>query len=210
MENLEQKQEKSVKKQVKRVGFLTEVDISVYSMTKKDALELLEREEITSSEQMLNKWCRDDKIDAVFIAKGAPAARGLRISKQSLEAFIQTKNGSVEDLVKELDNKNAEIERLKQQLKEARKEINELKEQGIKVEKKTLIKITDINLSVDNAELTFKYKRALHNALFGENGELIEVKKNTKGKGQTDVLDNLTEEEKEAIIKERERLLQNN
>jgi len=189
-----------MKNEVRKVDLLLPEDEKTYNLSKSEALERLKAQEISESEQMLNKWCRDGVIDAVRVAKGHPKNRGLRISEKSLDAFIASKKGNVEDLLTKLDEKDAEIEILKQQLKEARREIKELKENGVVVKKEKTINLESFSLSSDTIEATFKYKRAIHHALFDEKtGEVFDVSKNTKGKGQESVFAKLTDEEKTAI-----------
>lgn len=158
-----------------------------YNLSKKEALELLKQEEVTESEQMLNKWARDGLIDSVFIAKGAPAGRGIRINQKSLEAFIMSKKGNITELARQLEEKDLENKVLKELLNQARKEIRELKESGVKAPKNTEIKITEVSLSADNKVLNFKYKRARHFAYINENKTIERIMKNTKGKGTEDV-----------------------
>jgi len=205
-----EKVQENAKKTVKRVDSLSESQAKVYSLTKNEALELLEKEDVTKSEQMLNKWCRDGEIDALFISKGAPKARGLRINSKSLEAFILQKKGDVTSLVVELEQKDSRILELEKQLKEVRKELRELKEKGVQKPKEAkLITLNNPSLSSDKVELTFTYKRSKHTALFGDDG-LFSVQKNIRGKGKEEVIETLTEQEKDAIVKAREELLESN
>jgi len=118
--------QKKEAKTVQKVDFLTKTDKEIFNLTKDQAFQRLIEENVTDSEQMLTKWCRDGDIAAVRIAKGAPKDRGLMISERSLEAFILTKTGKVESLLDDL-------ERLKTDLAKAKKEIRELKAIGVNI-----------------------------------------------------------------------------
>lgn len=188
-----------MKKEVVKVEKLDQNDEKIYNLSKNDAVELLKSENVTESEQMLNKWCRDGDIDAVRVYKGAPAIRGLRISERSLRAFIFKKQGKVEDLMEIIEEKDVEIDSLKQQLKDLRKELRELKKSGIVVKKEKGIILENFTLTDDTLESTFKFKRATHQAFYdGETG-VYSVMKSTRGKGQEEVFLKLTEEEKQVI-----------
>jgi hypothetical protein len=180
------------KNEVKKVDFLTKNEVLVYKLTKNEALERLKTENISESEQMLNKWCRDGDIDAVRIAKGAPKDRGLRISEKSLNAFILTKSGNVSGLLDE-------IEDLKRKLKDAKKEIKELKENGLRKPRKSSVNLTQ-SYQLGN-ELHFKMNRAKHKATFDDD-QLVKIEKNTRT-GYVDVTELLSEEKKEAIIEKK-------
>ncbi|KAB2458503.1 hypothetical protein F8161_18900 [Bacillus cereus] len=195
-----------MKNEVRKVDFLSEEEEKIYILSKSKALEILKKEGISESEQMLNKWCRDGDIDSVRISKGAPKNRGLRISQRSLEAFITRKQGRTEELLAQVEERDAEIELLKSQLKEARREIRELKEKGVVVEKEKKISLENLLLSVDSAEVSFTYKRAKHTVLFDiSTNEIIQISKNTRGKGMIDVTQDFTEDEKKAILEAREK-----
>ena len=49
---------------IKELEFYEE---DIYTLSKKEALKILEENGITGSEQMLLRWCRDGKIDAIRI-----------------------------------------------------------------------------------------------------------------------------------------------
>jgi hypothetical protein len=182
-------------KTVQKVDFLTKTDKETFNLTKEEAFGLLKEENVTDSEQMLTKWCRDGDIAAVRIAKGAPKDRGLMISQRSLEAFILTKTGKVEGLLDDL-------EKLKKDLANAKKEIRELKASGIRKPRTTKIAITEASLKENT--LTFKMDRSKHQAIFeGEN--IIKIEKNTR-QGFEDVTDQVNEEKRNAILKTKKKL----
>lgn len=186
MENME-----NVKKEVKKVDFLSEEQKKAYTVTKEVALERLKELKITKSEQMLNKWCRDGEIDAVRIVKGNPSDRGILLSERSLEAFIHMKTGNVEALLKRI----AELEAVNKELQE---ENEELKAKGVVVPKQ--VKLEEIKWNKDKME--FRYSRAVHVAHF-EGDTLVKVEKKGRGKSINDITENLDENLKEAILKER-------
>jgi len=176
--------------EVRKVDFLIGKDFETYNLTKEQAMERLQSpEKVTDSEQMLVKWCRDGDIDAVRIAKGAPSQRGLRISEQSLKAFILTKTGKVEHLLEELDRLKAENKALKQ-------EIKVLKESGIRKPKKIKIAITETSL--DGNVFSFKLDRSKHQATF-DGDTLVKVEKNTR-EGFKDITDQVDNDKWEAIV----------
>lgn len=190
------------KKEVKKVDFLTETEKERFNLTKEEALERLKNtinpktgKSLTDSEQMLTKWCRDGEIEAVRIAKGAPKDRGLRISGNSLEAFILNKTGKVMGLLEEL-------EKTKRDLAEARREIKELKENGIQKPRKTKISITEASL--EGNILTFRMDRSKHQAVF-EGDVIIKIEKNTR-KGFEDITEQVEEEKRNAILETKKKL----
>lgn len=175
---------------MKKVDFLSENEKLIYNFSKNEALERLKAENVSESEQMLTKWCRDDEIDAVRVVKGAPKDRGLRINEKSLTAFILSKKGDVTSLLER-------IEELEKQLKEAKKEIKELKESGLKKPRKSTVKIINSFYVVATETLHFTMDRAKHEAKF--NGDqLVKVERNTRT-GLKDVTDQITEEIKEVL-----------
>lgn len=183
---------------VQKVDQLDENQAKIFNLSKEEALERLKNtinpkteKPLSESEQMLNKWCRDGDISAVRVFKGAPKDRGLRISEKSLEAFILTKTGKVEELLEELL-------RTKQELQEAREEIKELKQSGIRKPRKTTVKLNTPFLILDT--LHFTMDRAKHQATF-KDGKLIKIERNTR-KGFVEVTD-LPDEVTEAILKEK-------
>jgi len=192
---------------MKNIDKMTIVEEAIYTVSKKEALEILKNKGITESEQMLVKWCRDEVLDAVRITKGPVDQRGILISKRSLDAFVALKSGnqSVEDLLLKIAELEEEVEALKTENKGLKNQNNLLKDKGIKVPK--AIKLDEFNLSGDYLEATFKYKRATHKALFSDDGELIELLKRGVGKGEKDVLNETLDEVKIAIEEKRKELL---
>ena len=190
------------KKEVPKVDFLIGKDLETYNLTKEQAMERLKStinpktgKSLTDSEQMLVKWCRDGEIDAVRIVKGSPKDRGLHISANSLEAFILTKTGKVEDLLEELMKLKAENKALKQ-------EIKELKASGIQKPRKTKIVITECSL--DGDVFTFKLNRSKHQATF-KGDEIIKIEKNTR-KGFEDITEQVDNEKRDAITEAKKKM----
>lgn len=179
-----------VKKEVEKVSTLTEEQAKFFNLTKEQALEMLK--DVTTSEQMLNKWCRDGDISAVRIATGPVEERGIRISEKSLNAFIIMKK----DGTKGVENLLNEIEKMNAEKAELMKQIKELKESGIRKprEKKIMLKTPFVVLN----ELHFTYDRSKHKALF-ENGELVKIEKNSRT-GFQDITEDIEEELKEVIV----------
>ncbi len=186
-----------MKNEVKKVDLLTEEESNIYNLTKEQALERLKEAGVSESEQMLVKWCRDQEIDAVRISKGAPATRGLRISEQSLEAFILAKAGNVLQLLKEIDSLKEKLAKKDEENKELKKQIKQMKEQGIVVEEKKGVKIDKFDLDSDGAGATFKYDRATYSVLFdtSNNGELIQISKKGRGRAISDVTELMNKNE---------------
>jgi len=164
-------------------------------LTKDQAFQRLIEENVTDSEQMLTKWCRDGDIAAVRIAKGAPKDRGLMISERSLEAFILTKTGKVESLLDDL-------ERLKTDLAKAKKEIRELKASGIRKPRavKTVITVPVFKENI----LTFRMDRANHRAVF-EGDDIVKIERNST-KGFRDITNQVNEDKRNAILKTKKKL----
>lgn len=187
--------QKKEAKTVRKVDFLTKTDKEIFNLTKDQAFQRLIEENVTDSDQMLTKWCRDGDIAAVRIAKGAPKDRGLMISQRSLEAFILTKTGKVEGLLDDL-------EKLKKELAKAKKEIRELKASGIRKPRSVKTAITDASL--EENILNFRMDRSKHRAVFeGEN--IIKIEKNTR-QGFEDITDQVNEEKRNAILKTKKKL----
>ncbi|WJE74194.1 hypothetical protein QRE62_03530 (plasmid) [Bacillus mycoides] len=181
----------NVKKEVKKVDFLSEEDKKTYTVTKEQALERLKELKITKSEQMLNKWCRDAEIDAVRIVKGNPKDRGILLSERSLEAFIQKKTGNIEALLER-------IAKLEADNKVLQEENEQLKAKGIVVPKQ--VKLEEIKWN--QGKMEFRFNRAIHVAHF-EGDTLVKVEKKGRGKSINDVTESVDENLKEAILKEK-------
>lgn len=185
-------EEKKVKQEVRKVSNLTEEQAKIFNLTKEQALEMLK--EVTTSEQMLNKWCRDGDISAVRIATGPVNERGIRISEKSLQAFIIMKKDGTKGVEDLLD----EIEKMKQEKADLLKQIKELKESGIR--KPRAKKITLKNAFVMLNELHFEHNRAKHKAIF-KDGELLKIERNSRT-GFQDITEDTEDELKEVIISE--------
>lgn len=173
-------------KEVRKVDFLTEEEAAVYNLSKDEAMAKLKETGVSESEQMLNKWCRDGDIDAVRISKGAPANRGIKVSEESLKAFIYRKNGNVQQLLEELKERDATIADLKEQLKKANAKIREMRNEGIVVPKKAEYKFDEFTAMVDPMEVSFRStvngSNAGYKALFNEDGNVVEVFKRGRGR----------------------------
>ena len=139
-----------MKNEVRKVDFLTEQEAEIYNLTKDQAMSRLKDAGVSESEQMLNRWCRDQEIDAVRIAKGAPKNRGIRIASDSLEAFIQTKSGNAIELLNRIKELEEQLQVMENNYKAAKLEIKQLKESGIQKKREPAYKMHDFNIQADN------------------------------------------------------------
>lgn len=201
-----------MKNEVRKVDFLTEEETQTYDLTKEEALKRLKEANISESEQMLNKWCRDQVIDAVRIAKGAPKNRGIRVSSASLKAFIQTKSGNTQELVDEINSLKFQLEQANDKVKMLQQELKTLKKQGVKVPVMRKVNLSNFTMK-DEYEGEFKSEskpKARFKVMFDPTtNDIIELKKNTRSKQWEDAMDieDVDDAFKAAVVAKRQEYL---
>lgn len=98
---------------MKKIERLELWEEGIYTLTKSEALDILKKENITESEQVFLRWCRQGKIDSVRVVSSRIEDRGVFVNPQSLNAFITAKNPTdVDDLyikISQLEYENHEL-----------------------------------------------------------------------------------------------------
>ena len=115
---------------MKKITELEFYDEAIFSMSKVEALEILAREEITNSEAMLLRWCREGKIEAVRVVGRAIGERGVYINPASLRSFIVAKRGP-----EDVEKLYIQIAQLKQENAELQARVDFLEEKYVKKKK---------------------------------------------------------------------------
>lgn len=190
-----------MKKEVPRRDFLTEKEQLIFNLTKQQALTRLKRAKVSSSEQMLTKWCREGEISALRIAKGAPENRGLRISSRSLDAFIRSRKGNVEELLKRIEMLEETIKQKDEKIEGLENIINSIRETA-STPKKTRNKFMKFEMDPDTLLVKFKYGAYYYKVLF-DNDEVIQVIRDKNASPVTDVTDQMDEEFIAAVTQKR-------
>ncbi|MED4287035.1 hypothetical protein P4679_34740 [Priestia megaterium] len=169
-----------MKNEVRKVDFLTEQEAGVYNLTKEQAMSRLKEAGVSESEQMLNRWCRDQEIDAVRIAKGAPKNRGIRIASDSLEAFIQTKSGNAIELLNRIKELEEQLQAMENNYKAAKLEIKQLKDSGIQKKKERAYNMHDFVIQADDVvvfKMNSPYKGTFKVTIDPEKNAVTDVEK---------------------------------
>lgn len=114
-------------KSIKELEFYEE---EIFSITKAEAMSLLQHNEITNSEAMLLRWCREGKIEAVRVTGRSIDKRGVYVNPLSLQSFIASKKGS-----EEVEKLHIEIAQLKQEKVQLQARIDFLEKKYVKKKK---------------------------------------------------------------------------
>lgn len=114
-------------KSIKELEFYEE---EIFSMAKTEAMSILQQNEITNSETMLLRWCREGKIQAVRVTGRSIDKRGVYINPLSLRSFIASRKGS-----DEVEKLHIEIAQLKQEKSELQARIDFLENKYVNKKK---------------------------------------------------------------------------
>ena len=115
---------------MKKIKELEFYDEAIFSMSKAEALEILAREGITTSEAMLLRWCREDKIEAVRVVGRSIGERGVYINPHSLRSFIVARRGT-----EDVEKLYIQIAQLKQENEELQARVDFLEAKYVKKKK---------------------------------------------------------------------------